>query len=96
MSFSSGPFQQQQQPQAGQAPSQAPQAPQAPEQAPQPEKVAEEPYYCPACGQRVEYRQQCTGQDAASPHPPTEVVSTDELNAGDPAQHTAAPDSPGV
>ena len=45
------------------------------------------PFYCPGCGRRYEYRQQCTGKPE-SPHPPIEVVSTDELKSGDPSQHS--------
>jgi len=47
------------------------------------------PFYCPGCGRRYEYRQQCTGRPEA-PHPPIEVVSTDELSVD---THTAAPDT---
>lgn len=49
------------------------------------------PFYCPGCGLRYEYRQKCTGRPDA-PHPPIEVVSTDELS-GDPSKHTAAPNT---
>jgi hypothetical protein len=49
------------------------------------------PFYCPGCGKRVQYQQQCTGTPAA-PHQPIEVVSTDELS-GDPEKFTAAPSS---
>jgi hypothetical protein len=51
------------------------------------EKKDDAPFYCPGCGKRVQYQQQCTGKPE-SPHPPIEVVSTDELK-GD--EHTAAP-----
>jgi hypothetical protein len=44
-------------------------------------------YYCPGCGLRYEYPQKCTGKPE-SPHPPIEVVSTDELSGDNP---TAAP-----
>jgi len=54
--------------------------------------IAEHEYYCPACGNLVHYQQQCTGAPGALPHPPVEVVSTQEL-AGDPAKHTPAPAS---
>ena len=47
-------------------------------------------FYCPGCGKLVDYQQQCRGRDEA-PHPPIEVVSTDELLAGDPSKHTPAP-----
>jgi predicted RNA-binding Zn-ribbon protein involved in translation (DUF1610 family) len=47
-------------------------------------------FYCPGCGRQYEYRQRCTGS-LEQPHPPIEVVSTDELKSGDPSQHTAAP-----
>jgi hypothetical protein len=49
----------------------------------------ESPFYCPGCGRRFEYQQQCTGRPD-SPHPPIEVVSTDELRGDD---HTAAPNT---
>jgi len=49
----------------------------------------EAPFYCPGCGKRVQYQQQCTGRPDA-PHPPIEVVSTDELS-GDASKLTAAP-----
>jgi hypothetical protein len=51
-------------------------------------EVSKHDYYCPGCGRLVDYQQQCQGK-AESPHPPIEVVSTDELKTGD--QHTAAP-----
>jgi len=47
------------------------------------------PYYCPGCGLKYDYPRQCTGRPE-SPHPPIEVVSTDELS-GDPSKFTAAP-----
>ena len=47
------------------------------------------PFYCPGCGNRYNYERECIGRPEA-PHPPIEVVSTDELN-GDPANHTPAP-----
>lgn len=50
------------------------------------------PYYCPGCGRRWNYPTECTGQSAAAPHAPIEVVSTDELD-GDPENFTAAPDT---
>ena len=50
------------------------------------------PFYCPGCGRRYGYQTECRGQSAALPHPPIEVVSTDEL-AGDPDGHTPAPAS---
>ena len=46
-----------------------------------PNTTAPEPgtvFYCPACGKRVAYRQQCTGNPVA-PHPPVEVVDAREL-----------------
>jgi hypothetical protein len=49
------------------------------------------PFYCPGCGKRAQYQQQCTGKPE-SPHPPIEVVPTDEL-AGDPEKYTPAPSS---
>jgi len=49
------------------------------------------PYYCPGCGGLYKYEQKCIGIDASRPHPPIEVVSTDEIKAGDPSKHTPAP-----
>ena len=56
------------------------------------------PYYCPACGARASYQQKCVGKPEA-PHPPQEVVSTDELGQdynpdakpGEAGYHTPAP-----
>lgn len=56
------------------------------------DRVAGPPYYCPGCGRRWNYMTDCTGMNAAVPHPPIEVVSTDELAEGaDPEDHTPAP-----
>lgn len=57
---------------------------------PDTESGTQEPgFYCPGCGERYEYRQRCTGK-AESPHPPIEVVSTDELaNEPDPIDKEA-------
>lgn len=54
------------------------------------QQIEQHPFYCPGCGKLVDYQQQCRGR-AESPHQPIEVVSTDELKAGDPSRHTAAP-----
>lgn len=52
------------------------------------------PFYCPGCGRRWNFLTECTGMNRSAPHPPIEVVSTDELREGaDPAKHTPAPDS---
>jgi len=51
------------------------------------ESPKDAPFYCPGCGRRFQYQQQCTGKPE-SPHPPIEVVSTDELSGDNP---TAAP-----
>jgi hypothetical protein len=57
----------------------------------------EPPFYCPGCGRRWKFMTECRGMTIAAPHPPIEVVSTDELREdADPADHTPAPDSPGV
>lgn len=54
------------------------------------------PFYCPGCGRRAKYEKECRGSDTA-PHPPIDVVSTDELRPsgdhphGDPSKHTPAP-----
>lgn len=64
-------------------------------------EATEAPYYCPGCGRRWNFATECRGMTAAAPHPPIEVVSTDELKKsgkhahGDPEKHTPAPDSPG-
>jgi len=49
------------------------------------------PFYCPGCGALYKYQRECIGLSGAHPHPPIEVVSTDELKSGDTTQHTAAP-----
>ena len=72
-------------------------------QAPKPGTV----YYCPACGKRVAYRQQCTGSPVA-PHQATEVQDARELwdarseqpnrdgvHTLDAEKLTPAPESPG-
>lgn len=51
--------------------------------------IAEHSHYCIGCGALGKYPQKCEGP-AGQPHPPLEMVSTEEL-AGDPANHTAAP-----
>lgn len=48
-------------------------------------------YYCPGCGALYKSERECIGLRGGNPHPPIEVVSTDELKSGDPMQHTAAP-----
>jgi hypothetical protein len=48
----------------------------------------EAPFYCPGCGKRFQREGECTGTGEA-PHPPIEVVSTDELSGEE--GHTAAP-----
>lgn len=52
------------------------------------EEVGKHDFYCPGCGLLYDYQQRCTGK-SESPHPPIEVVSTDELKAGDTSKHTA-------
>lgn len=54
------------------------------------DEVNQHDYYCPGCGKLYDYRRECTGSGVA-PHPPIDVVSTDELKAGDPSKHTPAP-----
>lgn len=73
------------------APSNTPQSPEEALKA-RMEEVNQHDYYCPGCGKLVDYQQQCTGR-GESPHPPLEVVSTDELKAGDTEKYTAAPSS---
>lgn len=55
-------------------------------------EVQSHPFYCPGCGRRWNFLTECRGQNTASPHPPIEVVSTDELT-GDPSELTPAPDT---
>jgi hypothetical protein len=55
------------------------------------ESQKDAPFYCPGCGKRGGYAQQCTGKPE-SPHPVIEMVSTDELS-GDPENFTKAPDT---
>lgn len=51
------------------------------------EEIGQHDFYCPGCGNLVDYQQRCTGKPE-SPHPPIEVVSTDELKSGDTSQHS--------
>jgi hypothetical protein len=55
------------------------------------EEISKFSHYCPACGRLYNYMRECTGYPA-SPHPPVDTVSTDEL-AGDPANYTKAPNT---
>ena len=50
-------------------------------------EVAQHDFYCPGCGLLYDYQQRCTGR-AESPHAPIEVVSTDELKAGDESKYS--------
>lgn len=54
--------------------------------------IADSSHYCPGCGALGKYAQKCDGSGSPSghPHPPLEMVSTDELG-GDPHDHTRAP-----
>lgn len=57
------------------------------------DELATYEFYCPGCGKLSHYPRECTGRGEA-PHPPIEVVSTDEIkgdNADDATLHTAAP-----
>lgn len=65
----------------------APTATEAPE-------ATDAPFYCPGCGRRWKFMTECRGMNPSTPHPPIEVVSTDELS-GDPENHTPAPASDG-
>lgn len=47
-------------------------------------------FYCPGCGRRGDYHQQCKGRGEA-PHQPIEMVSTDELYDG--SDPTPAPNT---
>lgn len=51
------------------------------------EEIGKHDYYCPACGLLYDYQQRCTGR-SESGHAPVEVVSTDELKAGDASKHS--------
>lgn len=55
-------------------------------------EVSDHSHYCPGCGALYNYQRECTGK-AEAPHPPIEVVSTDELHSGDGTKHTPAPDT---
>lgn len=54
-------------------------------------EIDQYPFYCPGCGALYKYQRECIGLSGAHPHPPIEVVSTDELKSGDDMTHTAAP-----
>ena len=54
--------------------------------------VNEHSHYCPGCGKLSTYIRDCLG-NPASPHPPVQMVSTDELKGDDVSKHTAAPDT---
>lgn len=54
------------------------------------EELSQHDFYCPGCGRLYDYRRECSGRGEA-PHPPLEVVSTDELKQDDTSKHTAAP-----
>jgi hypothetical protein len=54
------------------------------------------PFYCPGCGRPFQYEGECTGASLASPHPPVQTVSTEELHGDDTEAHTAAPATEGV
>lgn len=56
--------------------------------------IAEHSHYCPGCGKLGKYPQKCDGT-AEGPHKSLEMVPTEELG-GDPAFHTAAPDTHGL
>ena len=59
------------------------------------EEINQHSYYCPGCGRLYHYPWECFGKPE-SPHPPIEVVSTDELKGDDTSQHTAAPNTDGL
>ena len=54
-------------------------------------EIEQYPFYCPGCGALYKYQRECIGLSGAHPHPPIEVVSTDELKSGDATTHTPAP-----
>lgn len=60
------------------------------------DEIADFEFYCPGCGALYNYQRPCEGRGEA-PHPPIEVVPTDEIkgdNNVDPerrAEHTPAP-----
>lgn len=51
------------------------------------DEINQHSHYCPGCGLLYDYQQRCTGR-AESGHPPIEVVSTDELKAGDESKYS--------
>lgn len=55
------------------------------------EEVRQHDFYCPACGNLVDYQQKCTGKYGTYGHAPTEVAPTTELTEGDPSGYTPAP-----
>lgn len=52
-----------------------------------------QPFYCPACGRGSSYQRECVGLGADRPHPPVEMVGTDELTAGNEDNFTKAPNT---
>lgn len=58
------------------------------------EEVGEHSHYCPACGRLSHYIRECVGLSADKPHPPVDMVPTDELHPdADPSEHTVAPNT---
>lgn len=50
-------------------------------------------FYCPGCGKVSTYPRECKGASKEAPHPPIEMVPTDELKGDDPSKYTPAPPS---
>lgn len=56
------------------------------------EDVKAHSHYCPGCGTLSHFIRQCFGRPEA-PHPPIDMIPTDELTSDDTSQHTAAPNT---
>ena len=56
------------------------------------EEIGKHSHYCPGCGRLYDYLRECLGSPSA-PHPPIQVIPTDELKQDDVSQHTAAPNT---
>lgn len=54
--------------------------------------IRQHTHYCPGCGKLSKYMRECSGK-AEAPHPPIDMVSTEELLGDDPTQHTPAPET---
>lgn len=55
-------------------------------------EIRQHSHYCPGCGKLSKYMRECSGK-AEAPHPPIDMVPTEELLGDDSSKHTAAPDT---